>query len=154
MSWFTGIFASAGGKILSGVGKLLDEVHVSGEEKQAFAIRMEELVQAELQVTEATLRQVLDAQTRIVLAELAQEDKYTKRMRPTIGYAGLVLMLAMVALKTFKGIDLVVPAEFWYAWMGVTGTYALGRSLEKSGERGKLVEYVTGKKDKKVSLLE
>jgi hypothetical protein len=110
---------------------------------------------------ESSTRKELEAKERILVAELAQDDKFTKRARPTVVYTGLVLVLFEVVARyvTFwfgvelpesegKLVTTMVPAEFWYAWGGICGTWVIGRSAEKWGYQNKIVGYVTGNGDK------
>jgi len=111
------------------------------------------------------------AKSSIMVEELKQQDKFTKRARPTVVYGGL----GMIALNYvfFPMIGRVVgyfqdptqleqimpliqplalPGEFWAAWGGVVGTWVLGRSAEKIkgvdhlSNIGKLTSLVTGNK--------
>lgn len=107
-----------------------------------------------------------NAQRDVIVAELEQGDKYTKRARPTIVYGGLIAIGINHVLIPFvnriaewvalaKGSDLTafgnispinLPAEFWYAWTGVCSVYAVGRSMEKRGARNAIVGFITGNK--------
>lgn len=70
-------------------------------------------------------------------------ENYTKRARPTVVYAGLVfiglihVLLPAVAWTlasagcAVQPFNLTLPSEFWWAWSGVCGVYAIGRSWEK-----------------------
>jgi hypothetical protein len=89
---------------------------------------------------------LVQAKASIMTAEMNQEDKYTKRGRPTIIYAGLAFIglvhvvfpiIAWAALM-LKGGPITLPAialpdEFWMAWGGAVSIYILGRSSEKAG---------------------
>ena len=44
------------------------------------------------------------------------------------------------------GIEL--PAEFWWAWGGIVGTWAIGRSFEKAGANNRLVRAITGSQNR------
>ena len=83
-------------------------------------------------------KNVIDKKAEVMIAELKQDDKFTKRARPTILYAGLVILATNHVLlpwvNHFIGnapptID--IPPEFWYAWGGVAGIYSFKRSDEK-----------------------
>ncbi|MDF1592605.1 MAG: 3TM-type holin [Desulfobacterales bacterium] len=126
-------------------------------------------------VIEERETKLIDAQKDIIVAELQQGDNYTKRARPTIIYTGLgvivftkvvmpVVMSGLIILFAFlgslmtpeqfkiilaeleklKGIDM--PAEFWLSWSGVSGVYAIGRTLEKKGYTNKIISAITGNK--------
>ncbi len=82
-----------------------------------------------------------------MVAELGQGDAYTKRARPTIVYAGLAFIFLVHVCLPMAGWVAVVaagsplpqtpplslPSEFWWAWTGVCGLYAVGRTMEKRG---------------------
>lgn len=109
MSILSTIFGGGVGEAVKSIGTVLDETMLSNEEK-------------------ATI------QKEIILAELAQDDRYTKRMRPTIGYAGLVIIFWNYGIAPHFGLNIIeFPEAFWWAWGGVVGVYAVGRSMEKMG---------------------
>jgi len=75
-----------------------------------------------------------------MIAELNQSDNYTKRARPTVLYAGLLIMfinnVLLPWIAYFKtGLadipTINLPSEFWIAWGGVASVYAFGRTKEK-----------------------
>ena len=110
--------------------------------------------QLELQkIIEARETSVLDTQKGIIVAEMEQGDKYTKRARPTIVYAGLAFIfmvhVVLPIVSFFKDMpmpNLELPAEFWWAWTGVCGIWVIGRTMEKRGAANKLISMVTGSK--------
>ena len=101
---------------------------------------------------------LVQAKASIMTAEMAQEDKYTKRGRPTIIYAGLafiglvhvVFPIIAWASLMIKGGEMVLPSitlpdEFWWAWGGAVSIYIMGRTSEKSdGEPGGLLGRMYG----------
>lgn len=125
-----------------------------------------------LEATKAMAEEVArrdEAKASIIVAEMNQGDNYTKRARPTVVYAGLVMifinyvlfpLIARIASMFLLGEDgtmsteitnllkpLDLPAGFWTAWGGVVGTWVLGRSMEKrgaSGNLGKIASLITG----------
>jgi len=81
---------------------------------------------------------LVDAKTKVMVAELQQGSKYVKYARPTIIYVGLIAMVInslILPWITFAfGTELPkidMPSEFYYAWAGVAGVYSYGRSQEK-----------------------
>ena len=107
---------------------------------------------------------LVQAKASIMTAEMNQEDKYTKRGRPTIIYAGLAFiglvhvlfpMIAWAALM-LKDREIILPTialpdEFWMAWGGAVSIYILGRSSEKAGGEvggimGKMYGMIAGTK--------
>lgn len=87
----------------------------------------------------------------VMVAELQQQDTYTKRGRPTIIYAGLtfifIVHVLFPCLAFFTGRpvpDLVLPSEFWLAWGGICSVYSIGRSSEKNGNTSRVIKTITG----------
>lgn len=94
---------------------------------------------------------LIDSQKSIIVSEMQQSDNYTKRARPTLVYAGLFfiflahVLFPIAAFFTNKPTPAItLPTEFWWAWSGVCGVWVLGRSAEKRGRAGKLVNLITG----------
>jgi hypothetical protein len=124
--------------IISPVTNLIDELSTSDEEKLKLKNELkiiEQQTQLNLIEYEKT---VIDKKAEIMVAELKQDDNFTKRARPTIVYSGLgILILNNVVLpwlNHFLGSAppaINIPSEFWYVWGGVAGVYAFKRSDEK-----------------------
>ena len=147
----TKLFAGGLSGVLDGARKLVDEFHLSGEEKNQFLLQMERLLQQRDQEIERTIRAELKAKADIVVAELSQGDAYTKRARPTLIYFGMALIAfnycAVPLAQTFVGVAIApfeLPGEFWLAWGGAVSVYALGRSAEKRGIRNPVTSAITG----------
>lgn len=107
---------------------------------------------------------LIKAQRDVIVAELEQGDKFTKRARPTIVYAGLgavvfnyvlvpfvnriaewITLARGAGLEAFGGLSpLDLPADFWYVWGGVCAVYAIGRTAEKRGARDQIIGWMTG----------
>jgi len=115
------------------------------------------------QMLESRESAVLDAQKAIITAEMQQADNYTKRARPTIVYFGLVaiglvhvllpvlawLVLSLTGKPLSNMPAIALPSEFWLTWGGVCGVWIIGRSAEKNGAAGKVVDLITGSKTSK-----
>lgn len=109
------------------------------------------------------------AKSNILVEELKQKDKFTKRARPTVVYGGLFMIFLNYVLFPMIGRSvgffqdttqleqimpliqpLELPGEFWAAWGGVVSTWVLGRSAEKirgvdhQSNLGKAVSLITG----------
>jgi len=151
MSWIGRIFGSSIGTVVEQVGNVVDKFHLSGEEKKKFKLEMESLLQKRDSEIEETIRSELQVKERILVAELTQGDRYTKRARPTVVYVGLGFIffnycLVPVIAKLF-GSDITplnLPTEFWYGWSGIVATWSVGRSFEKRGARDRFTRAVTG----------
>jgi len=97
---------------------------------------------------------VIGAQEAVTVAELQQEDKFTKRARPSVVYFGLVFIFINHVLPNIFsacGVDVEMqevelPKAFWYAWTGICSVWAVGRSFEKTGSANKIVKMITGGK--------
>lgn len=145
------LFAGGLAGVLDGARKIVDEFHLSGEEKNQFMLQMEALLQQRDKEIERTIRSELKAKSDIVVAELSQGDNYTKRARPTLIYFGMALIFFNYCLvplaQTFTGATIApfeLPGEFWLAWGGAVSVYALGRSAEKRGIRNPATSAITG----------
>jgi len=103
------------------------------------------------------------AKRDVMVAEMGQEDKFTKRARPSVVYMGLVFIgLVHVVFPMgfyFSGLfkasmptlpALCLPQEFWWAWTGICSVWVIGRSAEKTttakGAAGKVLSMITGSK--------
>ncbi|GAB5381504.1 MAG: hypothetical protein Alis3KO_33760 [Aliiglaciecola sp.] len=159
MSWFSTLFSGGASEVVERVGDVIDEFHLSGEEKQKFKLQLRQVVAARESEVEQTIRKNLEAKERILVAELAQGDAYTKRARPTVVYFGLVMIglnyFVVPLVGLLSGSDPIpfeLPTQFWAAWGGIVATWAVGRSFEKAGAGNKITNKITG--NKRVSLLE
>ena len=160
MSWISNILSGGAGKLIGEVGDAIDQFHTSGEEKQAFKLELESLLQKRDSEIEATIRTELQAKERVLIAELQQGDNFTKRARPSLIYTGLVMivfnyciiptiqLLLSVTVQPFE-----LPAEFWAAWGGICATWVIGRSAERRGSRSKIVNIITGDQGQGPSVL-
>lgn len=153
MGWLQTILSGGIGDVIGKAGDIVDEFHLSGEEKQKFKLKLESLLQKRDSEVEATIRTELQAKERVLVAELNQSDNYTKRARPTVVYAGLlfiVLNYSLVPLiQIFTHLPVApfqLPFEFWAGWSGIVTTWVIGRSAEKRGTRSKLASLITGNK--------
>lgn len=117
--------------------------------------------------------EIVNAKKEIIVAEMQQGDKYTKRARPTVVYGGLAIIAFVHVLipliisimeiimvwsssnqievrETIKELDalrsLDLPTAFWTAWGSVVSIWSIGRSAERRGAAGKLIEAITGNK--------
>jgi hypothetical protein len=111
------------------------------------------------QMIEERENTVVNAKASIMIAELQQDDKFTKRGRPTVLYAGLLFIaINHVLFPIFAWIAdvfvtgsmpdlpaLNLPNEFWWAWGGVCSVYVIGRTHEKVGADAGLMSKIFGK---------
>ncbi len=159
MSWLGDKIASGVGGLVSSIGGVADRFIQTADEKAAFTLEVEKLIQKRDSEIEQTIRSELQAKERILVAELNQGDNYTKRARPTVVYAGLVFIGINYVLfpligRIANGFGLEVdtspladlPTEFWVAWGGICATWSIGRSLERRGNQNAATRAITGAK--------
>ena len=161
MGIIAGILSAVSGNLIGQIGKVIDDLTLSGEEKLKLKMQLQELLQKRDSEIEQTIRKELETRERIMVAELQQGDKFTKRARPSIIYFGLfVIFYNYCLVPTIQTIwhtvvaPFTLPPEFWLAWGGVVGVYAIGRSAEKRGAISRVVQAITGNKDVKSKLNE
>lgn len=101
--------------------------------------------------TEDHITEEIKGRVDIIKAEMAQGDKFTKRARPMIIYAGLfftfwnyVLPSILIYFGQPTPQPIQLPAEFWEAWKVVVSVWSVGRTLEKVGINNKITRVVTG----------
>ena len=151
MSFISEALSGGAEGVMNGVKNLISEFHISPDEKNKFQMAMETLLQKRDSEVERTLRKELDAKSQLIMAELKQDDNYTKRARPTVIYFGLFAIfwnyMLVPTVQSMKGIDITpfsLPAEFWTVWGGICGAYVLGRSYEKGGLANRATQALTG----------
>ena len=145
MSFVASILNGTIGTTINAIGNVVGKFVTTSEEKMQLQIDLEQILQRRDSEVEATIRSELDAKSKIIMAEMGQDDKYTKRARPTVVYVGLLLIF-------FNGMSwFELPTEFWYAWGGLVSTWVVGRSAEKRGIRNKVTDFITGSKSSVIS---
>ena len=151
------------GSFAEKVGGVVDRFVHTKDEKAAFKLEMEKLLQARDSEIEKTIQKELDTAATVISAELNQGDNYTKRARPTIIYTGLLMFVLnsiimpklavlaafitnpenqLIVINALQPVD--IPAEFIFAWGGVVAIYSGGRTLEKRGARSAGTQAMTG----------
>lgn len=176
LSKISEFFSGSGANIIDSVADAVDRFTLSKEEKEKlkqellrikeeheqnqrnFLVRMEEMAQQREKEVEETFRMELDAKKSILMAELNQDDLYTKRARPTVVYVGLIfILLELLGLRhiimNYLHIDAGIIANsdqifkmFLGVWGSVLGVYSIGRSVEKRGTRNAWTSFATGTK--------
>lgn len=159
MNWFSKVLGGSLSTTVNGIANVVDRFIETPDEKAAFKLEVETLLQKRDAEIEKTLRTRLKAKERILVAELNQGDNYTKRARPTVVYAGLLFIainyvIFPLVARLASAYGLVVdaspladlPTEFWVAWGGICATWSIGRSMEKRGIQNKTTKAITGNK--------
>lgn len=145
---FKDILGKLTGRFIERGAEIADEFTLSNEEREEFRQRDEaraaELSTAIMEAAASRFEQV----KAIIAAEMSQGDSYTKRARPSIVYAGLLLHLVKAIGAAF-GLEVTIDPNFTYVWGAVCGVWIVGRSVEKvqsNGLLGQLANAVTGSK--------
>lgn len=112
----------------------LEKIRILAEEKarrdqMEFEKILEESWQAETEV-----------KSELIKAEIASGDPYTRRARPSVIYAGIILavfealglrMLILPSSEAVLSASNEMMSLFFMAWAGVVGVYSVGRTAEK-----------------------
>lgn len=153
--------------LFGSLNKMFDRAGYSEQEKAEHEMVVKQYIMELLKEKEQRQAELDQKKIDFMMAEAKQEDPYTKRLRPTVGYVGLAAIIwnhvlvptaAMIiqaakvqaasAIEVTKfSIDL--PSEFWWAWGGVMSIYVVGRSAEKRGYSNRLISFITGSQPKK-----
>ena len=163
MSFLAKIFSAGVGDFADKIGGVVDRFVSTPDEKAQFILEMETLLQKRDSEIESTIQKELDTAARVIEAELNQDDRYTKRARPTIIYTGLCMYVlnsilfpklaifaALIADPATQAMvvsamqPVIIPDSFALAWGSVVAIYAGGRTLEKRGARSAGVQMATG----------
>ena len=141
---------------LTGIGSVADAAKTIANKFFPDKMGDGERAKAEIELQQILAERdekMAESKKAVMVAELNQADRYTKRARPTIIYAGLFFIFLVhvffpIAFVMFgkKLPELTLPEQFWWAWGGVCSVYAIGRSAEKGGAKNKLVGMITGNK--------
>lgn len=128
------LLTGSAASLIKEIGELFTRHKLSAEQKATLEQGIREIAYRQFAETEATVRAEMDAKVRVLVAELQQDDRYTKRARPTLIYAGLVIA-ALQTLPDFamfgQEIAFVAPNWFYGVWGAATAVYKIGRTYEK-----------------------
>lgn len=141
MSFLSSIFKNGAEGLLNGAKGIIEQFHLSPEDKVKANLEMEKLIYSQFLEVENTYRMEIESKTDIIKTELTQDDLYTKRTRPFLlrmGFYVIVIIHAALPLLFyyFPSSDnpppvIVLPELFWVTWGGLGGMYFWGRSQEK-----------------------
>lgn len=124
---------------------IFDDLHISKEEKAEISLKLREAAIKEQESMGRLIQARFDVVTKVIQAEMAQGDSYTKRARPSVVYFGLLMFGAQI-LAQFWNITINVPQDFVVAWTGVVGIWMVGRSAEKYAGVKSWTAPITGNK--------
>jgi len=145
IAWIKGLFSADVSNVIGEVGSMVESFQAGHLGKKELALEIERMIHERDERVALQISAEMTAKTSVIMAELKQEDAYTKRARPTIVYTGPLLVLFIVAVHYSNGFwgtkEVAIPEiVYWYlsTWAGVVGTYVIGRSHEKKGQLGKI----------------
>ena len=158
MGGLTQIFKGlVGGDPVKSIGDLVDQFHMSPEQKAQLGLARDQLETQRDQIEAAQAEALAQVQSANITAETKSEDAYVRRARPTflyvmiLGIAFSIIIFPILNLLTHKGLAMVpIPDAylelFGVGFLGYTGA----RSWEKtkgvgSGESGAGAQGVKGK---------
>ncbi len=139
------------GKAVGEIGKVVRTFVTTDNDRMELQMQLEAIIASRDSEIEQTIRTELTAKQKIIEAEMTSGDSYTQRLRPTIGYAGLIAIVYNYCIVPTIQLGLnaniepfVLPGEFWAAWGGIMSIYSIGRSSEKRGNRSRVTSFITG----------
>jgi len=151
MSFISKIFSGGIADIINTAGDTLKKFITTDKDRLEFEQNFENILTTRMSKIEDSLMTELVAKERILVAELQQGDKFTKRARPSVVYFGLVIIFVNYCLipiiQYFKEMPIItfdLPSHFWYGWSGIVATWSIGRSAEKRGIKNKFTSVIAG----------
>jgi len=152
MSIITSILGEGVGKVFDGIGGIIGKFVTDPTKKMEAQLELARLQAESEKILEQSLQAEMNAKKEIMVAELNQGDKYTKRMRPSLGYFGMAVIFfnycVVPMIKYLKGVGpepFALPDMFWVSWGGMMATYSIGRTMEKRGISNGFTKTITGK---------
>jgi hypothetical protein len=140
MGGFTQIFKGlVGGDPVKSIGDLVDQFHMSPEQKAQLGLAQDQLETQRDQIEAAQAEALASVQSANITAETKSEDAYVRRARPTflyvmiIGIAFSIIVFPFVNLIAHRGLVMVpIPDAylelFGVGFLGYTGA----RTWEKT----------------------
>lgn len=151
MSFISKIFSGGISDIVSSVGDTVKKFVTTDKDRLEFQRDLENILTTRMSKVEDSLMTELGAKERIIVAELQQGDKFTKRARPSVVYFGLVMIFVnyciMPTIQYWQDLPITrfdLPSEFWYTWGAVVSTWSVGRTMEKKGIKNKFTSLIMG----------
>lgn len=155
MKWLGKIFG--GSDVVEKIGGVVNKFSENHLGKKELTLEIEKILAEDRKALHSEVVAELGAKERVLVAELAQGNTYTKAARPTVVYTGLaVLLINHVILpwtSHFAGMEIPeikIPMEFWIGWSGIVATWSIGRDTVRTGARNKFATAVTGDSSKSI----
>ncbi len=149
MSWFTDIVSGGFSNVIDSVGKVINGLFTTDDEREKNKIALTQISlaaqQAENEMKERLEKAYLDDAKdlrRQITTEIQSQDAYVRRARPTFNYIFYIIIVInyifipiyqMFTGNPLKPIDL--PTEMWTVFgVGFIG-YGYLRTVEKTGKK-------------------
>lgn len=151
--WLSKLLGKGLGDTTEKIGGVIERVGAGHLGKKELRLEIEKLLSAEKQLMHDAIMAELAVKEKVMVAELTQDDPYTKRTRPYVIRHGFHLVAAMIVVHAVAAaLGKPIPVsdlELWFvgSWAGLTGVYKIGRSAEKAVKNG------NGKVPKPISLI-
>lgn len=139
--FFKKIFSSETTGMIKDVQSVFDNLKFTEEEKAEHQLKIEAILTQRMQFLSAQVAKDLERSTEIIKAEMMQNDKFTKRARPSVVYVGLAIWIVNYSLLPiacqFLKIDYIppeIPEVFVNTWKAVCSVWVTSRGIEKCFE--------------------
>lgn len=160
------LISAGGNELIRGVGEIVNRQSEAHLGKKELALEIEKLISKRLhQIGELATREI-ESREKVMLSELGQDDRLTKRMRPLLAGSGVVmaflegcfkLSLFLTGTITIGDLGvttdpLLIPAIYWQGWIAVASVWGVSRGIEKvkaTGRIGEVAQWVTGSRKHK-----
>jgi hypothetical protein len=130
------IFDSLIKPALDSVTKLIDEFHMSPDDKAKAQLALAQAAQQAAQAAQDYDAKLNDIAGQNIRAEETSGDKFTVRARPAVIWMGNLLILWNYGVVPVAGAHwhlspASLPEAFWWTWGTVVTGYVFSRSAEK-----------------------
>lgn len=153
-AWIEKIIGSGVGSFIEKAGGVIAKIGEGHTGKKEALIQLQQLATAEFGTVQETLQAELQSKERIIVAELQQDDKFTKRARPFVIYCGPVVAIIIAGMHYAAHYMGTTPPPtpevvYWFfgGWTSFGSVYAFSRSkYDKTAQQNKFSQLVTGGK--------
>ncbi len=132
-------------KAVSPITNLIDDKRFTEQERAEFAhaIALAELerdrAELEAQRTELKIQiaqanadaQIAQANARVFEFQTREDDRFTKRLRPTVGYLMTIMLALDQICVLFRNAESYFTTPMLIGYFTIMGIYVSGRSFEK-----------------------
>lgn len=143
LGFITGPFTGLVGE----VGKLIDGVSTTTEEKLSAQAKLKEIENAFILQMTVLDTQFAQEQAKVIMAEVNSESWMTRNWRPSLMYVFIYIIFhtfVLVPVFSIKGV--AIPPEMWELLKLGMGGYIFGRSGEYVAQQAKEAFVATKKK--------